>query len=112
MKRRAIPATDRQLFFARFTHEHAGALVTLRVNAHEEVVDRPLFRLDAEGSDVIVHAGSARPGHRIPHVSSLQLEMTDGGADSALRMTSEDGTRAEVRLRTPVAGDSLDPAVE
>jgi hypothetical protein len=112
MKHRAIPDTDRDPFFARFTHEHAGALVTLRVNAHEEVIDRPLFRLGADGSDVIVHAGSARPGHRIPHVSSLQLELTDGGADSALCMTSEDGTRAEVRLRTPVTRDSFDPAVE
>ena len=112
MKRRSIPPSDREPFFARFTHEHAGALVTLRVNAQEHVVDRPLFRLSADGSDVIVHAGNAHQGHRIPHVTSLQLELTDAGADAALRLTGEDGVASEVRLRTPVSCDCLDPSVE
>ena len=112
MKFRSISGADRNTFFARFTRDHAGALVTLSVKAHEEVVDRPLRRVRSEGDDVVVEAGGAHAGHRIPHVEKVQLELTDAGADSAVYMTLDDGARAEIRFRFPVTPDSMDPAVE
>ena len=112
MKFRSIAETDRNAFFARFTRDHYGALVTLSVNAHEEVVDRPLRNVHAEGDDVVVKAGEAHAGHRIPHVGKVQLELTDAGADSAVRMTLDHGERAEIRFRLPIVPDAMDPAVE
>jgi hypothetical protein len=112
MKQRSIAGTDRNAFFARFTQEHAGALVTLRVNAYEEVVDRPLRAVRAEGDDVVVEAGGAHLGHRIPHVGEVKLELTDAGADSAVQLTLDDGARAEIRFRFPILPDAMDPAVE
>lgn len=112
MRERPIVNAERQPFFARFSELHAGALVTLRVGARDEVVNRPFRRLSSDGTDVIVDAGEAHRGHRIPHVSSVRLQQTDEGADAAIALISEDGTSAEVRFRSPMRADLLDPAVE
>lgn len=112
MTERDIPPAERQPFFNRFSELHQGALVTLRVGAHDEVVNRPFRRVSSDGEDVIVDAGDAHRGHRIPHVAAVRLEQTDEGADAAIAMISDDGTRAEVRFRSPLRADLLDPLVE
>ena len=112
MTEQDIPTAERQPFFARFSKLHEGALVTLRVGARDEVVNRPFRRVSSNGADIIVDAGDAHRGHRIPHVASVRLEQTDEGADAAIAMISDDGTRAEVRFRSPIRADLLDPAVE
>ncbi len=51
---------------------------------------------------------------RGPYVraATVRLEQTDEGADAAIEMTSEGGTRAVVRFQSPICADLLDPAVE
>lgn len=105
-----VPAADRSSFLAHFSELHAGALVTLRVGARDEVVDQPFRGVSADGADVIVSTGDH--GHRVPHVADVRIEQTDEGADAAIAMTSDDGTRTEVRFRSPIRADLLDPAVE
>ena len=105
-----IPVADRSSFLAHFSELHAGALVTLRVDARDEVVDQPLRGVSADGVDVIVSTGDH--GHRVPHVADVRVEQTDEGADAAIAMTSDDGTCTEVRFRSPIRADLLDPAVE
>lgn len=83
--------------------------MTLRVDARDEVRDRPFRGITVDGDDLIVQADG---GHRIPHVVDVRLEQTDEGADAALEITSEDHTRTELRFRSPMHADLLDPAVE
>ena len=106
-----IPAAQRQRFFAQFSKLHEGAIVTLRVGTREEVVDRPFRRVSSDGADIIVDAGDVQ-GRRIPRVAAVHVEQTDEGADAAIAMISDDGTRAEVRFRSPIRADLLDPSVE
>lgn len=112
MTEQEIPTAERQPFLTRFSELHKGALITLRVGSHDEVVNRPFRRVSSDGTDIIVDAGDAHRGHRIPNVASVRLEQTDEGADAAIAMISDDGTRAEVRFRSPIRADLLDPAVE
>jgi hypothetical protein len=116
MIERDIAATDRSSFFAGFSKLHSGALVTLCVDSRDEVLDQPFRGLSVDGADVIVNTGDGadRPhlGHRVPNVKSVRLEQTGEGADAAVAMTSDDGTRTDVRFRSPMRADLLDPLVE
>lgn len=112
MSEREIAASDRNSFFATFSRLHAGSLVTLRVNARDEAVDQPFRGLTLDGMDVVVSTGDGQHRHHVPHVKSVRLEQTDEGADAAIAMTSDDGTRTDVRFRSPMRADLLDPAVE
>lgn len=115
MNARVIAATDRPSFFSCFSKLHAGALVTVRVGTRDEVVDQPFRGLSLDRADIIVNTGEgadAHHGHRVPHVADVRLEETDEGADAAIAMTSDDGTHTEVRFRSPIRADLLDPAVE
>lgn len=111
-----ISASDRDPFFARFSRVHRGAPVTLRVAARAEVIEQPFRGVSADGPDLIVHTGSGADrspvAHRVDHVAAVRLEQTDEGADAALVLTSDDGTRTEVRFRWPMQADLLEPAVE
>ena len=113
---REIAASDRDPFFSRFSTLHAGALVTVRVDARDEVVDQPFRGVSVDGADVVVStgdgAGAPHHGHRVLQVAEVRLEQTDEGADAAIAMKSEDGTRTDVRFRSPIRADLLDPAVE
>lgn len=110
MMERDIAETDRGSFFARFSKLHDGALVTVRVGPCDEVIDQPFRGLSSDGQDVIVN--TRNHGHRVLHVRKVRLEQTDEGADAAIAMTSDDGTRTDVCFRSPIRADLLDPAVE
>lgn len=116
MIERDIATADRAPFFARFSQLHAGALVTLRVGARDEVVDQPFRGVSEEGTDVVIHTGkgpgAAAVGHRVPNAIAVALEETDEGADAAVAIVSRDGSRTEIRFRSPMRADLLDPAVE
>ena len=116
MNAQVIAPTDRSSFFSRFSKLHEGALVTVCVDARDEVVNQPFRGLSVDGADVIVStghgAGAPHAGLRVLHVADVRLEQTDEGADAAIAMSSEDGTRTDVRFRSPIRADLLDPAVE
>ena len=113
---RDIAAADRAPFLSGFSRLHAGAFVTVRVNARDEVIDQPFRGLSVDGRDIIVSTGDGavapHHAHRVLHVADVRLEQTDEGADAAIAMKSEDGTRTDVRFRSPIRADLLDPAVE
>jgi len=110
MIQQEISATDREQFFGTFSRLHDGAFITLRVNAREEAVRKPFHGVSWEDGGLVVHAGS--DSYRVFHVAKVRLEQTDEGADVAIAITSDDGTRTEVRFQSPVRADLLDPAVE
>ena len=116
MNARVIAATDRSSFFSCFSKLHAGALVTVRVDTRDEVVNQPFRGVSVDGTDVIVitgdGAGAPHHGHRVLHVADVRLVQTDEGADAAIAMKSDDGTRTDVQFRSPIRADLLDPAVE
>ena len=111
-----IATADRAPFFARFSKLHRGSLVTLRVNARDEVVDQPFRGFSEDGADVVIHTGDGPKaphlGHRVSDAARVALEQTDEGADAAVAIVSRDGTRTELRFRSPIRADLLDPAVE
>jgi len=45
-------------------------------------------------------------------VRRVLIEQTDEGADAVIAITSEDGTRTEVRFRSPIRAELLDSALE
>lgn len=94
---------------ATFSKLHGGAPVTVRIDAREEVHDRPLRGICRDGDDLIIQTDHA---HRVPHVVDVRLEQTEEGADAALEITSENRTHTEVRLRWPMRADLLDALVE
>ena len=115
MNARVIAATDRSSFFSYFSKLHAGALVTVRVDARDEVVNQPFLGLSVDRDGIIVSTGNGEgsPHHdRVLHVADVRLEQTDEGGDAAIAITSDNGTRTEVRFRSPIRADLLDPAVE
>ena len=116
MIERDIATADRAPFFSRVSKLHAGALVTLRVGARDEVVDQPFRGVSEEGTDVIIHAGqgpgAADKGHRVPNAIAVALEETDEGADAAVAIVSRDGSRTELRFRWAMRAGLLDPGVE
>src|SRR5688500_6698692 len=109
MIERDIATAERGPFFSRFSRLHAGALVTLRVDAHDEIVDRPFRGVSEEGTDVVIHTGNApgagAVGHRVPNAIAVALEETDEGADAAVAIVSRDGRRTEIRFRSPFRAD-------
>ena len=109
MKEREISPAHRDRFLATFSQLHGGAPVTVRIDAREEVHDRPLRGICCDGDDVVIQTDHA---HRVPHVVDVRLEQTDEGADAGLDIISENRTHTEVRLRWPMQADLLDPAVE
>ena len=116
MNARIIPAADRPSILSCFSKLHAGALVTVRVNARDAVKDQPLRELSVDRSDILVRTGRATDpfpqGFRVPRVADVRIEETGEGADAAVTMTAIDGTRTEVRFRSPMRDDVLDPLVE
>ena len=116
MIERDIATADRKPFFARFSRLHAGALVTLRVGARDEVVDQPFRGLSEDGTDVVIHTGrglnASHLAHRVCQAATIALRQTDEGTDAAVAIISRDGTRTEVQFHSPMDADLLDPAVE
>ena len=117
MTGRDIAPAERPAFFARFSRLHKGALITLRIEAHDEVVDQPFRGVSPDGEDLVIHTGDGdglpHHGHRVAHVANVRLEQTDeGGADAALEITSDDGLHTAVVFHSPMREDVLDPAVE
>jgi hypothetical protein len=116
MIERDIATAERTPFFTRFSQLHAGAFVTLRIDARDEVVDQPFRGVSADGTDIVIHTGNGpgvpHLGHRISNAASVALRQTDEGADAAVAIVSRDGTRTELRFRSPMQPDLLDSAVE
>jgi hypothetical protein len=112
MRNRLVPRTEWGRFFDAFSRRHRGRPATVRVlgpriGSQVEARDLPLEGIvagaDAAGPVTIgIHLGAAPPGpnieHRVTEPSQVWIEMTDGGAEEALEIRSEDGTQTVVQF--------------
>jgi len=113
---RDIAGSERSAFFSRINRLYTGALVTVRVNDREQMVNQPFHGISPDEADFFIHAGDGsgrtHVAHRVANVSAIQIEQTPDGADAGLVFSSRDGTRTEVRFQSPLRADLLDPCVE
>jgi uncharacterized protein DUF5335 len=122
MRNRLVPRTEWSRFFDAFSRRHRGRSATVRVvgpriGAQVEARDLPLEGIvpGAVGPSAIdIHLGAAPPEPNIEHhvldPEQVWVELTDGGAEEALEIRSEDGTQTLLqfaartrRLAMPVA---------
>lgn len=117
MRNRLVPRSEWYRFFGEFSRRYEGRPATMRVlhprlGSQVEARDLPLEGIvsaaDAAGP-ISIHLGSS-PLHHLEHEIAeprqIWVEMSDQGAEDALAVISEDGTRTilEFRASRP-AGD-------
>jgi hypothetical protein len=111
MKDRLVPRVEWPRFFQEFSRRHEGWLVTVRVlhpklGAQVEARDLPLGGIvasDAEGPISVLMGGSAASNieHEVAMPRQVWIEASDEGAEEALGVESEDGTKTIVEFRAP-----------
>ena len=119
MANRQVPRSEWFRFFQEFSRRHEGWLVTVRVlnprfGSQVEARDLPLegivSRADAAGP-ISLHIGS-RPASHVEHEigapRQVWLEVSDEGADEALGVESDDGTKTIVEFRAPRLPEQVD----
>ncbi len=114
MRNRLIPRSEWFRFFEEFGRRHDGWLVTVRVlhatfGSQVEARDLPLegivSRADGSGP-IAIHLGTAATSnveHEIESPGQVWVEMSEDGAEEALGVVAEDGTKTIVELRAPEA---------
>ncbi|HEY7574091.1 MAG TPA: DUF5335 family protein [Thermoanaerobaculia bacterium] len=119
MHNRLVPRSEWFRFFEEFSRRHDGWLVTVRVlhpsiGSQVEVRDLPLegivSQADAQGP-ISLYLGkvpSRNVEHEIQSPSQVWLEMSNRGADQALEVLSEDGTKTIVEFRVPALPEEVD----
>jgi hypothetical protein len=119
MPNRQVPRSEWSGFFQEFSRRHDGWLVTVRVlhpkiGSQVEVRDLPLegivSRADARGP-ISLHLGATAERnveHEIPSPREVWVEISDRGAEEALEVLSDDGTKTILEFRVPALPDEVD----
>ena len=119
MRNRLVPRSEWFYFFEEFSRRHDGWLVTVRVlhpsvGSQVEARDIPLAGIvsstDARGA-ISVHLGTtARRNveHEIQSPKQVWVELSDGGAEEALGVVSEDGTKTILEFRARAMPEEVD----
>ena len=124
MPTQEIPREDWSNFFKVFSRQHEGWLATLEifgpdVGAQEEAHELPLegISIASRGSDadaITIHLGKTAEDH-ITHTiikpEHVWLEQTDGGANAALEIESENQNKALLRFRSALPPEMVDGVV-
>lgn len=124
MKTKEIQKTEWPKFFDSFSRQHEGWLATLEIFGSDigaQVEERELAFQgivdewdETRGNQIIILMG-AKPDdhitHAIDHPTNVSLEQTDEGADVAMSITSEGGTVALLRFRSPMLPEMVDGVV-
>ena len=109
MQNRLVPRTEWYRFFDGFSRRHEGALATVRVldprlGSQIEARDLPLEGIvscaDARGP-ISIHlgrSGDRNLEHEIASPRQIWVELSELGAEEAIAVISEDGTRTIVEL--------------
>jgi Family of unknown function (DUF5335) len=119
MPNRLVPRTEWPRFFEEFSRRYEGWLVTVRVlhpsfGSQVEARDLPLEGIvspsDAAGSIELHVGGSAERNieHEIASPRQVWVEVSEAGAEEALGIVSEDGTKTIVEFRTPALPETVD----
>lgn len=124
MKTKEIPREQWTQFFASFSRQHEGWLITLEIFGEEigcQVEENELTFQgitdewdEVSGSTITVMTGH-KPEDHVTHGIALPtevcLEQTDEGADVALAIKSDDGMTALLRFRSPMRSYWVDGVV-
>lgn len=114
MRNRLVTRSEWFRFFDEFSRRHEGRLATVRVlhpdfGSQVEARDLPLEGIvspaDTSGP-ISIHLGAAATSnveHEIAGPKQIWVELSEAGAEEALVVLSDDGTRTIVELRAPGA---------
>lgn len=121
MQTKEIPESEWTGFFASFSRQHEGWLVSVEIFGSEigaQVEQRQVVLEgitdewnEVEGNTIMIMTG-AKPDdhvtHSITHPTAVSLEQTDEGADAALAIQSNDGATTLLRFRSAVLPELVD----
>lgn len=118
MKNRQIPRAEWYEFFQEFSRSHEGWLVTVRVmnqriGSQVEARQLPLEGIvaDPEATSISIHLGRSPEKHvEHPVEKPLQvwLELEEDGAERALEIVSETGTKTVLEFRVSQPAEMVD----
>jgi hypothetical protein len=118
MNSRLIDRSEWVDYVDSFSRSHEGWIISIAVEdggRHRILTrDAPLRGITAEmdggRASFMVFTGDTTPhaAHFVSPASSLQVDETSEGADSALTITAGDGTRTRVELRSPMLPELVD----
>ena len=123
MRNRLVSRTEWFRFLGEFSRRYQGWLVTVRIlhpsfGSQVEARELPLEGIvaSADGSGPIsLHlGGSAKSNveHEIPSPRQVWVELSEEGAEEALGVVSEDGTKTIVEFRAPALPETVDGIVQ
>lgn len=105
MRNRLVPRSEWFRFFGDFSQRHQGRATTVyvlssqlgsQVAARNVPLEGIVSRAEADGP-ISIHLGSAPPGpnleHEIEDPRQVWVELSEEGAEVALQIESEDGTK-------------------
>ncbi|HEX7421362.1 MAG TPA: DUF5335 family protein [Thermoanaerobaculia bacterium] len=119
MSRRAINRSEWTNFVDAFSRRHDGWLISVAVEerstprrylTHDTPLRGVVAELDDDISSMMVFTGDTTPHwtHFIEHATGLEVEENRDGADTALRITDESGTRTILEFRSPMRPELVD----
>lgn len=118
MRTRQIPRAEWFPFFEGFNRRHEGWLVTVRVlspdlGAQVEAQDLPFEGIvaDPQATSLSLHLGKSSESHvehPVERPIQVWLELTDDGAESALEIVSETGTKTILQFRSAMLPEMVD----
>ena len=124
MPTQEIPREDWSNFFDVFSRQHEGWLASLEVfgpevGAQEEVHQLPFEGISiaygGNGADAIAINLGKTPEDHVTHTITkpehVWLEQTDGGANAALEIESENQNKALLRFRSALPPEMVDGVV-
>jgi len=115
MQSRRVPRREWSQFFDDFSRRHRGSATTVRVfgpriGSQVEARDMPLEGIVSSGDPtgpLSIHLGSAPPRsnleHEIEEPRQVWVGLSEGGAEKALEIRSEDGTQTVIEFRSAPA---------
>lgn len=118
MRNRLVPRAEWFRFFQEFSRRYEGWLVTVRVlhpsfgsqvEARELPLEGIVSAADASGP-ISLHLGGAASNveHEIGSPRQVWVELDESGAEDALGVVSEDGTKTIVEFRVPSLPETVD----
>jgi len=118
MRNRLVPRSEWFRFFQEFSRRYEGWLVTVRVlhpsfgsqvEARELALEGIVSAADTSGP-ISLHLGGAAANveHEIASPRQVWVEVDEGGAEEALGVVSEDGTKTIVEFRVPALPETVD----
>lgn len=119
MRNRLVPHTEWQSFFRGFSERHEDWLVTVRVlspgfGSQVEARDLPLEGIVAGSnvrSPISIHLGRV-PERHVEHVveepKQVWVELSEDGAEEALDIESNDGTKTILQFRSAPLPQEVD----